>query len=98
MFGSNRAADFSDCFSVMSEDRMWCLPSLVINHGLLCKSLIPVFFLKADVFLFLCVFRSEEGSSQIFLPFVCVSIKVIESSPRFTYKRKFVGLTMFAAV
>ena len=88
MFGSNRATDFSDCFSVMSEDRMWCLPSLVImdcDYSHLCKSLIPVFFLKADIFLFLCVFRSEEGSSQIFLPFVCVSIKVIESSPRFTF-------------
>ena len=69
------------------------------DYSHLCKSCISVFFLKADFSFF--VFRSEEGSSQIFLPFVCVSIKVTESSPDFCFikdERKFVRLTMFAAV
>ena len=69
------------------------------DYSHLCKSFISVFLLKADFSFF--VVRSEEGSSQIFLPFVCVSIKVTESSSRFCFikdERKFVGLTMFAAV
>lgn len=42
-------------------------------------------YFSSKLIFFFFLFRSEEGSSQIFLPFVCVSIKVIESSPRFTF-------------